>query len=530
MASPCGRLPDGLDDAWAGWLGRFRDTGAGTPRRPLPTRRRRVLIGLTVGVVVLAALAVAAGRGLFGPESRTPSLGASSRDGTVVATGRDFPRSTFVDVVARLEGGSGSAQVETDDVGAFTIIFRPPAGFTGVVDVSAAVGDRRATASTPTSATVSDAPSPTDGGNLASGVRGNPPVVPTTGAPVSPPPPPDPGLPRFDVPTTIPADCSADVTEQLNDWMAAVPDGSLIEFGDKACYRVEGSVTLVSRNDLVLEGNGATLRATTRVPTPETNRGQLRLDYGSDITVRDLSLVGVNPKAEFSLANQFDHNLFIRGTHGVVVTNVHGRNAYGDFIAIAHGMDGTTIPGNITISDVSADTVGRMGISCVACDGVSVENSVFNNIAYHVFDLEIEGDNWPGRNVRYTNNVVEAHGWAFFSVGTPFQTENNDLSNVYIAGNAVTQPGSDERTVPARGQLPGQQDRRPDGGHRGQLLGSRTDGIMVKRASDVRVSNNTAVLVGPVCGTPVGIRTISVRRGHLDGNEMRGYSVPHEKD
>jgi hypothetical protein len=348
-------------------------------------------------------------------------------------------------------------------------------------------------------------------------------VVPTTGAPATVPPATTSGLPRHEVPADIAADCSTDVAAKLNAWLRSVPDSSEVVFASGGCYRVDDSLALENRRGLVIEGNGATFRAETKVKTPDTNRAQWRLDYGTGIVLRNMTLVGMNPRPRFDENNEFDHNLFIRGSWDVTVENVHGRKAYGDFIAIAHGIDGTSIPGEITIRNSSAETVGRMAISCVACDGVTVENSVFNDIGYHVFDLEVEGDNWPNRGIRYSGNTVEQHGHAFFSVGTPFQTHNNDVSDIRITGNLVTQPGANEGDcVPAISFL---YNKVPvhDVVIEGNTLVTRTDAIVVSKASDVLVRSNTARLVRPTCGHPVGIRTPSTQDAVVEGNRLTGF-------
>ena len=483
------------------------------------SRRRRGRLGLAVlatMALVAAAVALVANLGTSPshPSSSSWTLDLAWGDGLVVTTGSGFEASSTVDVSARFDGGSGSALMTTDEAGRFSVAFRPPVGVTGDVEVTAAAGDAhtdRTVAMTPAAAA---GPAPAPGDLL---------VVPTTGAPAAPTAAPDSGLPRFEVPADIAADCSADVATELNAWLSTVPDDSEVRFAPGACYRVEDSLTLEDRNGLVIEGNGATFRAETPVPTPETNRAQWRLDYGTGIVLRDMTLVGVNREPRFDQRNEFDHNLFIRGSWDVTVDNVHGRGAYGDYIAIAQGTDGTSIPGDITIRNSSAETVGRMGISCVACDGVTVENSVFNDIGYHAFDLEVEDDGWPTRGVRYTGNTVGRHGHAFFSVGTPFRTDDNDVSDIQITGNLVTQPGANNGDcVPAisflYNKVPVRDVRIEDND-----LVSRTDAIVVKLASDVVVRNNTARLVAPTCGDPVGIRAPSTDGADVSANELTGY-------
>ena len=487
------------------------DDVADRPRRP--RRGRLALVAVLVAAALVAAAVAFVGQGDVQREGATSGrMSVAWRDGLVVTTGSGFPASGAVDVSARFDGGSGSALMTADEDGAFAVAFRPPAGVTGPMTVAAVTGGDRtedAVAMTPAAGAVPAEP------DLL--------VVPTTGAPATTVPAPPSGLPRHEVPTDIAADCSTDVATPLNAWLRSVPDDSEVVFAPGGCYRVDDSLTLEDRQGLVIEGNGATFRAQTNVPTPETNRAQWRLDYGTGIVLRNMTLVGMNPEPRFDDVDEFDHNLFIRGSWDVTVENVHGRKAYGDFIAIAHGIDGTSIPGDITIRNSSAETVGRMAISCVACDGVTVENSVFNGIGYHVFDLEVEGDGWPGRGIRYSGNTVEQHGHAFFSVGTPFQTHDNDVSDIRIIGNLVTQPGANEGDcVPPISFLYNKVPVR-DVVIEGNDLVSRTDAIVVSEARDVLIRNNTARLVEPTCGDPVGIRTPSTEDAVVEGNELTGY-------
>lgn len=438
-----------------------------------------------------------------------PTLTVSWEDGVVLARGHDFDPSVPVDVSAVHDGGSGSALMTPDGDGEFAVRFRLPEGVGGDIRVTAVTGEGRF------EETVASGPAATPGDG--------PLVVQMTGMPAELLPPVDSGRPRVDVPADVADDCSTDVSAALNTWLEGVPDGSEVWFGERACYRVDDSLTLENRTDLVIEGNGSTFRAMTLVPTPETNRAQWRTDYGSGIVLRNMVLVGMNDAPEFDEDNEFDHNLFIRGTRDVTVENVHGRGAYGDYIAIAHGVDETTIPGDIVIRDSSAETVGRMGISCVACDGVTVEDSVFNDIGYHVFDLEVEKDGFPTRGIRYTGNVVGRHGHAFFSVGTPFQTYDNDVSDVLISDNLVTQPGANEgdcvapisfayTKVPVRDVVI----------ERNRLV-SRTDAIVVRLTTGLEIRDNVGTLVEPTCGDPVGIRTDTSEDVQVTGNRLVGY-------
>jgi hypothetical protein len=283
---------------------------------------------------------------------------------------------------------------------------------------------------------------------------------------------------------------------------------------------VEGSLTLTGRNHLLIDGHGSTFRPTSRVPEP-VNRAQWFLSYGSDITLRNMTLSGVNPDAVFGQDTAYDHNVFIRGTHGVTIDQVHGGNTYGDFVSIAQGEDDRTIPSDILVENSSADNVGRMGVSCVACDGWTVRDSTFTHIALTVFNLEVEGDGWPGRNVTITGNTVGSHGWAFFSIGTPYPTTGNDISHITITGNQMTQPAVGCSPAVSLGWALTRQSGLVV---QDNTLLSRSDAVVVKDTDGAAVIGNRLFRGGDSCGdTPVGVRTIDSAGAAVHDNALGGY-------
>lgn len=332
-------------------------------------------------------------------------------------------------------------------------------------------------------------------------------------------------------PGGIAADCSTDVTDSLTRWVNSLPDGSSILFASNGCYLVNGSITVSNKAGLVIDGNGSTFKATRPVASPEMNRAQWHANYGRDLTFRNMTLVGIHPTSRpYDGAYEFDHNLFIRGTQGVLVDRIVARNAYGDNLAIAQGLDWETIPGDITITNSVFDGAGRMGVSCVACRDVTVDNNTISNTAIFSFDLEIEGHNWPGTNVRFTDNVISGTlGGAMFSIGAPVDWAGVDIRDVYIAGNRMTtySDGSFDCTPAislkdSRSHVTGLTIENNE-------LNSITDGILVKNASDVVVRNNV-IHHRDGCGGNVGVRLVAVSGGQVSGNTAVGFPIPYRQE
>jgi hypothetical protein len=330
-------------------------------------------------------------------------------------------------------------------------------------------------------------------------------------------------LPRISVPIDITGDCSSDVTERLNAWLAAVPDGSVIEFPRGACYRVDGSLLLSGRQHLVIEGNESTFRAVDLVPY-EVNRAQWFLDYGADLVLRNMTLSGPNPRAVLGQDTAFDHNVFVRGTHGVVIEHVRGGNTYGDFVAVAHGRDGRTIPSDVTVAHSWAENVGRMGVSCVACDGLTVRDNLFRHIALSVITIEVEGDGWPARRIRIESNEVGSHGWSFVALGAPFQTVDNDISDIAVVGNTMTEASSGhcQSAIDWSATRTTQSNVRIEG----NVLRAGNDAVAITTSRGVTVAGNQLFHEGNCdAPTPVGVRLVASSDVHVRGNEVTGFAA-----
>lgn len=391
-------------------------------------------------------------------------------------------------------------------------------------------------ASAPTAAQQPGATTAVAAGHTSSGTTSA--ATPSTAAhppaPVPPPasssptaPPPAPRGPVVQPPSSIAADCSGDVTDALTRWVNSVPDGSSVLFAAKGCYLVNGSVTVTRKTGLTFDGNGATFTATRTVSSPEVNRAQWHTDYGSDLTFENMTLVGVHPQTQaYNAAYEYDHNLFIRGTHGVRVDHVTARGAYGDNVAIAQGLDWSTIPSGITITNSVFDGAGRMGISCVACRDVTVDHDTISNTAIFSFDLEIEGNGWPGRNIRFTDNTVGGViGGAMFSIGAPVNWSGVDVGGVTIAGNRMTSFADGSFDCDPAISLKDSLSHVDGLTIEGNELNSPSDGILVRNASGVVVRNNV-IHFRDRCGGTAGVHLVSSPGAVVSGNTTTGFPRP----
>jgi hypothetical protein len=130
----------------------------------------------------------------------------------------------------------------------------------------------------------------------------------------------------YQVPASVAADCSVDVTPALLGWFSSVPNGSVLSFGAGGCYRIEGTLELRGRSGLDFEGNGATFRS---FNAPDDQRAIWRLVDSSGIVFNNLTIIG---------------------SYAVVAANPdHGNSAEGR----DHGPDQCHRPGGTATSGIS---------------------------------------------------------------------------------------------------------------------------------------------------------------------------------
>lgn len=97
------------------------------------------------------------------------------------------------------------------------------------------------------------------------------PSDPVTPAPLKPVElaPSEPTRPVAHVPSNITRDCYTNVSSQLNKWILGQPESVTLDF-DGGCFRIDQSLRIEYRNDLIFDGGGATFRSVHQTGTGNT--------------------------------------------------------------------------------------------------------------------------------------------------------------------------------------------------------------------------------------------------------------------
>jgi len=239
------------------------------------------------------------------------------------------------------------------------------------------------------------------------------------------------------VPTSIHGNCSIDVTSELQSWLDSTPDDARLEFRRGACFRIEGTLVLKARHDLVIDGLGATLKATTRGSGGRLQvraRSQVSVVNSSAVTIRDLDVHGANPHAGTSVnayqpALEAQHAFNLLGDDRVTLEHVEASDVYGDFVYIGGSATGPSE--HITVSESRFERSGRQGISVTNADDVQIVRNTIGEVARSLIDLEPNLPSQEARDIRIVGNTTGAarNFWladkgSGFNVGNVTVTDN----------------------------------------------------------------------------------------------------------
>lgn len=200
-----------------------------------------------------------------------------------------------------------------------------------------------------------------------------------------------------------------DVTAALNRRIRSTPNGSTLLLPRNGKFRVDGTLALHDRHDLVIDGNGSVLYSMVTSPlTSKPVTPMFDLLGGSNITLRNMELRGTNPAPEFVVQREWQPFIDIRGTQGVLVRNIQAVGAWGDFVHIAPDTrpEDDVMASHITIRDCRAEKIGRNQVSFTGCEDVLVQSCAFTGTGYQVFDIEVQASWWRARRLTMLDNLI----------------------------------------------------------------------------------------------------------------------------
>ena len=199
-------------------------------------------------------------------------------------------------------------------------------------------------------------------------------------------------------------------------------------------YRAEGTLTIRNKNDIVVEGNGATFFAT-QVSNVRTEAQWVIADVSniefSDLKIRGTHTDGGQDDEAYFPEREAQHGLLVQGGERILVHDLDITDVYGDFIYVGRSAIGGH-PTNVFVYDNYMRRNGRQGISVIDGTNVLIESNDIADTRRATFDLEpLPG--WWVDNVWIRNNKV-GPGRLMFVAGHGAGA----LNDVHIVNNVLT--------------------------------------------------------------------------------------------
>jgi len=235
------------------------------------------------------------------------------------------------------------------------------------------------------------------------------------------------------IPTSIDGTGATDVTTAMTNFLASVPDGSVVELQADATYRMESTLIITHRNGLAIDGNGATFVATTRA---DRDRANVRVLDSTAISFSDLKVKGANPDGglnddaqDTTLEGQA--GIEARSVNGLVLDHVTITDVWGDFVWLGRDEQNPW-SSNVVIENCTFARNGRMGVSLTAVTNVTIENNNIDQIHRATFDMEAHYAGFGATYVDIKDNTIGVGRlYLVSSVGI------GDVSHFTFEGNTV---------------------------------------------------------------------------------------------
>jgi hypothetical protein len=262
-----------------------------------------------------------------------------------------------------------------------------------------------------------------------------PPPTPPTTLPATRPFPAPVTTRTVTIPASIDATGSSDVSTALTGLIASVPDGSLVNFPSTGVYRIDKAIEFGDRHNLVLDGNGCTLKYTSVTGTTEDYALWRDAKAGSDIWIRNFVLIGSSPypgvytPGTSPTGGEWQHAVAVRSSRfevsGCTISAVWGDGFYV-----------TSNPSDVWIHDNHVISAGRNGLSVISGTNVIAERNAFDTVGFITFDVEPNYASETSTNIIFRNNTAGVWGLYFFAVvGNP---TSSTLDGIVVDGNTVT--------------------------------------------------------------------------------------------
>jgi hypothetical protein len=244
--------------------------------------------------------------------------------------------------------------------------------------------------------------------------------------------------------STIDPTGTENVSQRIQDYILSHPAGSTVAFAAGATYRIDQTLTIAEKSDLIIDGNGAQFftddptgdGSTLEAPSKAARtRAHFRLRDCSNITLKNIHVRGAHPNGGLDSSAYVEpleaqHGFDIIGSTGVTVEDCSATDVYGDFIYFGHGSGPCH---DITIRRFYGARNGRQGVASVSSYNVLITDSEFTDVRRSMIDLEPNFAYQEIHDFEVSDCILGSHRLSFFAS----KGAAAPISNVRVLRNTV---------------------------------------------------------------------------------------------
>jgi hypothetical protein len=248
----------------------------------------------------------------------------------------------------------------------------------------------------------------------------------------------------YQIPSSIPGDCSADVTQPILSWIASVPNNSTLSFSTGACYRIEGTLEIRNRSGIDFEGNGATFRS---FNAPADQRAIWRVIDSSGFVFNNMRIIGSYANGgTFNSSLQHAPAIDLRGT-SADIGNATMSDLAGDCVYLGLGYTSALNRSSGSVHDSSCLRTSRSAVSLTAANDVTVTRVTTDRIGLSVFNVEPNiGPGWGAQRATFDHNTIGSYYLYAFAIIESAPVTDQAFTNNTVSGRGlrigVVDPGS----------------------------------------------------------------------------------------
>ena len=187
----------------------------------------------------------------------------------------------------------------------------------------------------------------------------------------------------YPLPASIDATGRSDVSSALIQFIASVPDRSIISFPAGGVFGITKAISLASagRHNLVFDGHGATIMYIGNAGQTEDYSIWYDKGGGANLTFENFILMGSSPNpGVYAPDQEGQHGVLVQSNY-VEVANCTISSVWGDGLFV-EGSDNVWLHNNHVLS------AGRNGLSVISGSDVTAEFNAFDKVGYTSFDDE----------------------------------------------------------------------------------------------------------------------------------------------